>query len=91
MKEGSNIDARIGEAFSMNEKDKDEFWADGSFAQTMSSAEAEKKMRTFHMKHGEEMNYNCKKCNKKISAHNNDWHDGMCDDCFNRKYFPNEK
>ena len=39
------------------------------------------------MKHDEEMNYNCKKCNKKISAHNKDWHDGMCDDCFNKKYY----
>ncbi len=28
-----------------------------------------------------------KKCNKKISAHNKDWHDGMCDDCFHKEYF----
>jgi len=42
------------------------------------------------MKHDEEMNYNCKKCNKKISAHNKDWHDGMCDDCFNETYFREE-
>ena len=34
------------------------------------------------MKHDEEMNFNCKKCKKKISAHNNDWHGGMCDECF---------
>ena len=39
------------------------------------------------MKHDEEMNYNCKKCNKKISAHNKDWHDGMCDDCFDKEHY----
>ena len=33
-----------------------------------------------------EMNYNCKKCNKKISSHNKDWHNGMCDDCFDETY-----
>ncbi len=41
---------------------------------------------TFHMKHDEDVNYNCKKCNGKISAHNRDWHKGMCDGCFNREY-----
>jgi hypothetical protein len=65
---------------------KDEFWSKGSFAQTIDPKD-KGKMRTFHMKHNEEMNFNCKECNKKISAHNKDWHDGMCDDCFNKKYF----
>jgi uncharacterized protein len=36
------------------------------------------------------MNYNCKEFGKKISAHNKDWHDGMCDECFNKKYFPED-
>ena len=72
------------------EKDGEEFWTEGSFVQSMSSKDWEKKKRTFHMKHDEEMNYNCKKCNKKISAHNRDWHDGMCDDCFNATYFREE-
>ncbi|MBU4245932.1 MAG: hypothetical protein ABIF85_03065 [Nanoarchaeota archaeon] len=31
-----------------------------------------------------------KKCNKKISAHNKDWYGGMCDDCFNKEYFPDK-
>ena len=70
-------------------KSKDDFWSDGSFAQAMSKEEMESKMRTFHMKHDEEMDFNCKNCNKKISAHNEDWHDGMCDDCFNKKHHPN--
>lgn len=78
-------------------KDKDEFditegnesiWSEGSFIQSMSPEEMEAKSRTFHMKHNEEMNFNCKKCRVKISAHNNDWHDNMCDDCFNITYFP---
>lgn len=72
----------------MKKEKSGEFWAEGSFAQSMSSEDWEKKKRTFHMKHDQEMNYNCKKCNRKISAHNNDWHDGMCDDCFNNQYFP---
>ncbi len=69
---------------------KDKLWAKGYFVQTMSSKEMECKKRTFHMKHNEEINFNCKKCNKKISAHNKDWHDGLCDDCFNKQYFPEE-
>lgn len=73
------------------EDESDGFWEKGYFAQTMSSQEIEEKMKTFHKKHNEDMNFNCKKCNKKISAHNEDWHDGMCDDCFNGKYFPSTK
>ena len=67
---------------------EDSFWAEGYFAETVGSSEMKEKMRTFHMKHDEEMNYNCMDCNKKISAHNKDWHAGMCDDCFDKKYFP---
>lgn len=70
-------------------ENEDEFWSEGYFAQTVSSKNMKSKMRTFHMKHDEEMDYNCKKCNKKISAHNKDWHDGMCDDCFNKNHYPN--
>ncbi len=69
------------------EVEEDSFWAKGYFAETMSSADMKAKMRTFHMKHNEEMNYNCKECNIKISAHNKDWHAGMCDKCFNKEYF----
>jgi len=71
-------------------KKDDSFWAEGCFAEKVGSSEMKKKMRTFHMKHDEEMNFNCKKCNKKISAHNNDWHDGMCDSCFNEEHFPDD-
>ena len=70
-------------------KKEDEFWSEGYFAQTMSSEYMKIKMRTFHMKHDEEMDFNCKNCKAKISAHNNDWHDGMCDNCYNKKYYPN--
>src|SRR3989338_7367016 len=70
--------------------EKGQFWGKGYFAQSMGSRELEQKMRTFHMKDDEEMNYNCKQCDKKISAHNKDWHDGMCDDCFYALYFPEE-
>lgn len=69
------------------EESEDGFWDEGSFAQTMSGEEADKKMKTFHKKHDEDMNFNCSKCGKKISAHNKDWHDGMCDECFDKEYF----
>ena len=74
-----------------NVKNKDDgMWAKGAFAETLDSREAKEKMKTFHKKHDEDMNFNCRQCNKKISAHNKDWHDGMCDDCFNNKYFPED-
>lgn len=69
---------------------EESIWSEGSFAQSMSKEEMDKKMRTFHMKHDEEMDYNCRECDKKVSAHNKDWHDGMCDDCFNKLYFPDD-
>ena len=68
------------------EDEENNLWEEGEFIETLSPQDMEGKMRTFHMKHDEEMNYDCKKCNKKISAHNKDWHAGMCDDCFNKGY-----
>lgn len=50
----------------------------------------DKKKRTINMKHNEEMNYDCKECGKRISAHNKDWHDCLCDDCFNKAHFPDD-
>lgn len=59
-------------------------WSEGSFAETLGPLDIKVKMRTFHMKHDEEMNFNCSKCKAKISAHNKDWHAGMCDKCFDK-------
>ena len=64
--------------------EEDDFWAEGSFIESVSPEEMKQKERTIHMKHNEEMNYNCKQCNAKISAHNKDWHAGMCDKCFDK-------
>lgn len=69
---------------------KNNLWSKGSFAQSMSREEMEEKEKTINKRHDEDMNFNCKQCNKKISAHNKDWHDGMCDECFNKKYFPED-
>lgn len=66
--------------------EEDSLWEKGAFVQPISPNEIEGKMRTFHKKHNEYMDFNCRKCNTKISTHNKDWHDGMCDDCFNKKY-----
>ncbi len=61
----------------------DGLWSEDTFMETVGSDEIDKKKRTINMKHDEEMNYNCKKCKAKISAHNKDWHAEMCDKCFN--------
>ena len=81
----------IALAMHVHGKDIEEpsIWSDGSFAETLGPEDMRKKMCTFHMKHDEEMNFNCSKCKTKISAHNKDWHNGMCDNCFN-KNFPTE-
>ncbi|MBU0756641.1 MAG: hypothetical protein KKF44_01125 [Nanoarchaeota archaeon] len=71
-----------------NDEEKDNFWAEGSFIEGVNPDETQEKIKTMHKKHDEDMNYNCKKCNKKISAHNRDWHDCKCDECFNSEYFP---
>lgn len=65
-------------------EDIEEFWAEGSFIESVSSEEMKQKERTIHMKHNEEMDYNCKQCNVKISAHNKDWHAGLCSKCFDK-------
>ena len=73
------------------EDNKNQFWSKGAFAETLGPMERDERMKTFHKKHDEGMNFNCKKCNKIISAHNKDWHDRMCDNCFNEQYFPEEE
>lgn len=67
---------------------EDSLWEDGAFMESVSPEEMKQKERTIHMKHDEEMNYNCQKCNKVISAHNKDWHAGKCDKCFDEDNFP---
>ena len=49
----------------MTKKDEESFWDEGSFVESMSQGEFEKKKDTIHKKHDEDMNYNCKKCDKK--------------------------
>ena len=68
------------------ELESENVWKDGVYANKMSGKEMEGKMRTFDMGHEEEMNYSCARCNAKISAHNKDWHEGLCDLCFNKEY-----
>ena len=63
----------------------DDFWSEESFIESVSEEEMKEKEKTIHKKHDEDMNFNCAKCNEKISAHNKDWHAGICDDCFNKK------
>ena len=35
-----------------------------------------------------EEKFTCRKCGKQIDGHNKYLHDGMCDDCFFKEYFP---
>lgn len=74
----------------MKKEKSNNLWSKGSFIQPMSKEEMKEKEKTIYKKHDEDMSYSCKECNKKISAHNKDWHDNMCDDCFNSKYFPED-
>ena len=67
--------------------DENTFWEDGAFIESVSAEEMKEKEKTIHKKHDEDMNFNCKKCNTKISAHNKDWHAKMCDECFDKEYF----
>ncbi len=38
-----------------------------------------------------EESWNCRKCNIEIGGHNQYLHDGMCDDCYFREYFPEDQ
>ena len=69
------------------EIDENELWDEKDFFEDINKKQIKIKMRSFHMKHYKEMNFNCKVCNTKISAHNKDWHNEMCDNCFDKKYF----
>jgi len=71
-------------------KQFDDLWHPGAYIKEISPTEVEKLKETLDKAHNENMNFNCKKCDKKISAHNKDWHDCMCDKCFNETYFPDE-
>ena len=64
--------------------EEDSIWAESTFIESVSVEEMKLKERTIHMKNTEEMNYNCKECNIKISAHNKDWHANLCDKCFDK-------
>lgn len=52
------------------EESEDSIWDEGSFVQTMSADEMERKKGTINKAHDEDMNFDCRKCGKKISAHN---------------------
>lgn len=68
--------------------DEKGLWEEGSFIESTSPKEIKEKVKTIDKRHDEDMNFKCKKCGKKISAHNKDWHDGMCDGCFDSTHFP---
>ena len=75
---------RVGE--STGEEGKgDGFWKEGFFAESLDPKTAKERMKTFHMGHNEDMSYLCRKCGAAISAHNKDWHAGLCDKCFGLK------
>ena len=71
-------------------EEEDGLWEKGFFTEGISPNEMKEKAKTIHKGHDEDMKFNCKKCNAKISAHNKDWHAGMCDKCFNREVYGDE-
>jgi hypothetical protein len=52
------------------ERESDRLWHSGVYIGSVSSEEMKKIKKTFHKSLKEDMDFNCKKCNKKISAHN---------------------
>ena len=66
---------------------EDKFWKEGYFAESLSYEDMKEKMKTIQKKGNGDMNYNFRKCKKKISAHNKDWHAHLCDECFDKEYF----
>ena len=44
---------------------EDGFWNRNSFIESLSAEDMEEKMKTFHKKHDEDMNFNCRRCNNK--------------------------
>jgi len=73
----------------VQEEDSEEnsLWEEGAFMETLGPYDINKRIKTFHKKHDEDINYNCRGCNKKISAHNRDWHAGLCDECFDKHVY----
>ena len=65
--------------------ENDGLWDEDSFIESVSQEELKEKMKIFHKKHDEDMNFNCKACNIKISSYNKDWHNCMCDVCFDKR------
>lgn len=80
--ENDEMDEEELEEYAEGEKS---IWQEGSFIQSISLNEVKKRMKTFHKRHDEDMNFRCRKCGKKISAHNRDWHAGLCDSCFDKR------
>lgn len=65
------------------EKNEDDFWNPGAYAQSLSSSDiTEEKMRYFGGDIDEKRKHACKKCKTAIGKHNLYWHEGMCDNCF---------
>lgn len=64
---------------------ENELWSKGCLIETIDSETVKKRIKTLDKEHDEDMNFNCKKCDKKISAHNKDWHASLCDVCFNKE------
>lgn len=65
-------------------------WSDKTFAQAIDAHDIDEKLKTFHEK-SDEKPFVCRKCKVSISGHNKDWHEGMCDDCFNKEFFPEDQ
>lgn len=66
--------------------DSDGLWSEGFYAKKLDPANLEERMKFFHQDPNEEKMHQCTSCNKSIGKHNLYWHEGMCDDCFFRKY-----
>ncbi len=86
MKEVQNENELSEEKLDEDEiSEEDELWEENSFAETISSKDAEKIGRLIRESDGPKK-WECKKCKKPINEHNLVLHKGMCDNCFFDEY-----
>ena len=72
------------------EKDIDEFWSEGEYIKPLDENDLniQEKMKYFDEANDSPKEHNCKKCNVQIGKHNLYWHEGFCNKCFFKIYFP---
>ena len=72
------------------EENEENFWSEWDYIKDIdgNDPDLEERMKYFDEENDSQKEFNCKKCNRLIGKHNLYWHEGMCNECFFNKYFP---